>query len=75
MSVFPKEFQYIGSRNTDLLTGFLDCQGFTHLNIMVFSNDSYIMYVDWSLDGGINTDYQDYKTTTGTDTLSVKIRA
>lgn len=77
MSFFPDIFYFNGNITTNYYTACADCQGYAHIYAIVYSNDAYTFSIDWSVDSGINTDYQD--TVVGiagdTKTISVPIRA
>lgn len=79
MSVFPAPWTFSGivpSITKDF--GTFDCQSFTHVRIIVFSNADYEIFLRWSTDFGVNVDYTDASTVqTGGNswTASVPIRA
>lgn len=63
MSQYPSDWTFSGTVASITKTfNWLDCQGFSHLRVMAFSNADYVIDIDWSTDAGINSDHQDSST-------------
>jgi hypothetical protein len=78
MSQFPPTLQFSGSITSAVTSPSIDCQGYSSIYVMVFSNANCTADINWSILNGPGTpvfDYSDSNTNVGTFIMSHPIRS